>query len=121
MISEIPIDRNAPDQKFSIDLEGTVYVFRVMWNSRTGRWTLSIFEEDETPIVMGITVVGEFDLLSQYADARLPRGTLFTADVTGKNREPTDDNFGDSVLLLYADEAQSIAAEAAVDEEFSDV
>jgi len=118
MISEIPIDKNSPDQKFSIDLEGTVYVFRVLWNSRTGRWSLSIFEEDETPIVMGIAVVGEFDLLAQYSDARLPPGTLYTADLTGKNREPTDETFGDSVLLLYADEATSAEVDAAVDEEF---
>lgn len=120
MISEIPIDRNSPDQKFSIDLEGTVYVFRVLWNSRTGRWSLSVFEEDETPIVMGITVIGEADLLSQYADSRLPPGTLYTADLTGKNREPTDENFGDSVLLLYADEETSTAVDLAVDEAFNE-
>lgn len=120
MISEIQIDRNTPDQKFSIDLEGTVYVFRVMWNSRTGRWTLSIYEEDETPIVLGVAVVSELDLLAPYADSRLPPGQLFASDVTGKTREPTDDNFGDSVLLLYVDAEEVASINAEIDSEFSE-
>ena len=115
-IVQIPVDKNSPDQKFSIDLEGTVYVFRLIWNSRTGRWALSILEEDETPIIAGVAVVGDFDLLKPYADPRLPPGAIFTADQTGLAREPTDENFGDSVLLLYADAAEVAAANAEADE-----
>lgn len=113
---QIPVDRNSPDQKFSIDLEGTVYVLRLIWNSRTGRWALSIFEEDETPIITGIAVVGNFDLLKQYSDPRLPPGTIYVADQSGLAREPTDENLGGSVLLLYADAAEVASANAEADE-----
>lgn len=103
-IKNIPVNFNSPDFNFQIDLDGTVYGFRFILNERTGRYSMTISTEAGEPIVAGLALTTNWKILSRFKDTRLPKGRLFTVDMTGGNNEPNQDNFGDTVLLCY-DEA----------------
>jgi hypothetical protein len=103
-IKQIPTNFPSPDFRFDIELDGTVYGFRFVYNERTDRYAMSIFTETGDEIVTGVAVVSNWKLLDRFKDTRLPPGRLFTMDVTGGTAEPTKETFGDTVVLCY-DEA----------------
>lgn len=97
----IPINFQAPDFTFQIDLDGLIYGFHFMYNERVDGWTMEIQQADGTPIVSGLQVVTGWKPLARFVDPRLPPGELFTMDITGQSNEPDDVNFGDTILLCY--------------------
>lgn len=101
MLVEIPISGNIPDDKFTIILDQVVYVLRIKWNSRTGRFVMDISLEDGTILAQGICLCLNSDFMSEFTDSRLPKGKLFVVDTTDKGQEPTEENFGKTTLLMY--------------------
>lgn len=100
-LKEIPVNFASPDFNFQIDLDGVVYGFRFILNTRTGRYSMSIFTEAGEPIVTGLAVVTNWKPFKRFKDTRLPPGEIFTMDVTGGTTEPDEVNFGDTILLCY--------------------
>ena len=88
----------------STTLEGVSYQFVFDWNSRTDRWTMSIYNEDNTPIVTGVTLAIGIDLLSviPWTRANVPSGFLYLAGVD----DPTLETIGD-VSLIYIESTES--------------
>ncbi len=84
-------------------LDGREYLMVFQWATREACWYLGLYDQNETPIALGIRLVVSWPLLRRFAtDPRLPPGVLFCADLTGQNAdivEPTD--LGSRVLLTY--------------------
>ena len=58
-------DSAAPDQKFAVDLNDETFVFRVKYNTRAGKWFLSMSDEEEAAIFSGAPMalgINYFDL-----------------------------------------------------------
>jgi hypothetical protein len=98
---EIPVDRQSPDNQFTITLDKVVYTLRIKQNDRTGRFFLDIMDENGLPLAMGIALVVSYNLLEEYHTIGLPPGDLFIMDTKEQNTEPDENNFGESVVLLY--------------------
>lgn len=85
-----------------IRLEDRDYVLRFDWAGRESRWYLSIYDSEETPLLVGIKVIANWDFLSRSAwNAALPPGVLITMDLEQGGEPPTLKDFGTRVRLFY--------------------
>ena len=101
----VPV-QNGPDAyKVRVELDEAFYGLLFRWNARDDHWYVS-FDKELTPILQGVKVVHGEDLLAQFGhmqvDGRLPPGTFEVFDTgPSADRDPDQDTFGDTVLLLY--------------------
>ena len=105
----LPITNGPVAYRVQVELDSAFYGLSFRWNGRDNHWYVD-FDQAQTPILQGIKVVNAVDLLSQYGhmqvDGRLPPGTFDIFDtVEGMNRDPDQDTFGDTVLMLYQEAA----------------
>lgn len=87
-----------------IALDGKSYTLSLAWNQYASSWSLSLFDENEEPIVVGLRVISNWPLLRYYGfDPRMPPGELYAQDVTGDGSPPGLDDFGEGkrVELTY--------------------
>lgn len=98
---EIPITANDPSFKIRTILEGVQLVFRFDWNGRDIRWNISIYDTSENPLVLGLPLNINTELLERFEIAGLPPGLLMLYDTSGKNVEAGRDDLGDRCKLVY--------------------
>jgi hypothetical protein len=87
-----------------IALDGRLYTLSLAWNQYEESWHLSLFDEAEEPIVVGLRIISNWPLLRYYGfDARMPPGELYAHDLTGDGSPPGLDDFGEGkrVELTY--------------------
>jgi hypothetical protein len=87
-------------------LDGREYVLSFAWNSRVGKWSLSVADAKGVPIVQGIRIVCGLPLLRLLTDQRSPPGDLIALDRTGEG-DPGFNDLGTRVVLQYI-EASSL-------------
>lgn len=102
-ILEIGIAYDDASFKFTIDLEGTIYLFRFNWNTRNERWFFDIMLEDETPLLYGLPVFVNWDVVGRFKNALLPKGKIGFYDTSGQLLDPGRQDLGDRVRMLYAE------------------
>lgn len=56
-----------PDYEYSIALQGNSYILRFIYNERMQRYTLSLYDADRNPIVLGEALVPSYPLFFDYA------------------------------------------------------
>ncbi len=112
----IPTSTELSDYRQVTNLEGRDYVLAFVHNTREDRWYMNLADQDESPIVDGIKVVAEIDLLQRVTDPRRPPGKIVARDLTAP--DPTDDqpkilsedpglrDLGGRITLLYFTEAE---------------
>lgn len=69
---------------------------------------MDIADEENDPIVTGIVLLVDFDLLRQYADDRLPPGSFFLIDESGQGKDPNRTNFAIDVKLYYIESTTEV-------------
>lgn len=95
---EIPLSPEA--QTFRIKLNGVTYTINLYWNSISGSWCIDLADSDAVPIINGIPVVANTDLLEQYAYLNLG-GKLIVQTDSDPNAAPTDINLGTDSHLYF--------------------
>lgn len=98
--------QTSPDPYYEqrVRLDGRDYLLRFAWNQRESRWRLSLFTENDEPIVHGLKLIANWPLLRRYRyDDRVPPGELFVVDWTGDGAPPLLDELGEDkrCQLLY--------------------
>jgi hypothetical protein len=97
-VSEIPLLNQA--QNFTVKLAGTTYRLRLNWSMPANIWILDIAKEDETPIVSGIALVCNIDLLRPYP--YLNFGGALVAQVIGSaDANPGYEDLGSTSKLFF--------------------
>lgn len=102
LLPEIP---NLPRFTFDIDLESTPYRFEFQWNDRDSSWYMSLFETDNTPILLSKRVSLTSDLFSPRG-AKSPPGELHAVDTGGALMPPAIDELGNRVVLVYLESTE---------------
>lgn len=82
-------------------LSGRDYVFTFHWNAREAAWYFDLADQDEVLIVSSRKVTVGFPLITRCVDPRRPEGMLMAIDSAGKNQDPSLDDFGTRVQLIY--------------------
>ena len=98
----VPVFPGEPLYQERVRLEDRDFIFRFDWNNREQRYYISIFDQDETPLLLGAKAVANWDLLSRNGfDLRLPPGALIPLDLETGGVPPTLTDFGVRVRLFY--------------------
>ena len=104
-IVEIPTRTDIPAYKIKIDLDDVTYTMQFYFNARMNRWHLNILTDNEEPLLMGIPVHVNVDLVGRFKETNktLPQGTMFATNSTSEYVEPFRDNFSTDVRLYYSE------------------
>lgn len=103
-IRTLPVVAGIPALIFKVDLDGRPFKFEFTFNDRAGLWNMTIFNDADEVLLAGKALHVKQLLLElhQYNQA-LPQGNLFMLNLANENVNPTLENFGSDVLLLYED------------------
>jgi hypothetical protein len=95
-------------EEITIDNIPLRFVFR--WNSIGNFWVMSIADRDQNPIVSGIKLVVQYEILSRYISILPVSGELYVVDGQGKYDEILQDDFTNGRLeLVYVPEGENVA------------
>lgn len=103
LIVPIPLTNGEPSPYFDMQvaLEGITFTFQIRWNARASAWFLDVLDATGTNLLRaGIRLVADWPL-DAYAPKRTPSGALVAVDSSGAGRDPTVDDLGLRVKLLY--------------------
>lgn len=98
---EIPLN-SRPEQLFNIVLKGTKYDIRVILNSRTGIWTMSLSKQGKD-IVTGIALLPGVDIFGQY---NLGLGQAYIINLENTRQDPTKTGLGTFSRLFILEEGE---------------
>ncbi len=98
---EIPLN-SSPEQLFSVVLNGNKYDVRVILNSRTGIWTMSL-SRSGNDIVNGIALLPGVDIFEQY---NLGLGNAYIVNLENSRRDPSKSGLGISSRLFILEEGE---------------
>jgi len=87
-----------------VELDKASYTLRFRWNARGKALFLDISDTDG-PILKGIRVVRDYDLLEMYTSPRRPPGTLRLVDRRDDplSGDVTPESVGERFLLAYTE------------------
>jgi hypothetical protein len=114
-ITKILTSQTIPYYSEKVDLDGENFILTFKWNVREEAWYFSIYQEDETPVAVGIKLVTGWNPIRRLSGSDRPLGIFYTYDTTETDTEPSFSTLGTQVQLLYVehDTAVEILAEAA--------
>ncbi len=95
---EIPLSPEA--QTFRINLAGVTYSINLYWNAISGFWCIDVADTSGNPLVNGIPLVANTDLLAQYPELNF-NGQLIVQSDNDPNAAPTSDNLGTASHLYF--------------------
>lgn len=101
-VTTLPIDASLPAYTVDVDLDDTVYRFRVEWNTRGEFWAIGIGLPDGTVIADGCVIRADWEPFAAVVDERMPAGRIFACDLDGAG-DPAYDDLGARVLVMYDD------------------
>jgi hypothetical protein len=82
-------------------IDGIPFRFQYRWNSRNTSWVLDIGGSDGVAIVRNLKMTIGTDILAPHRALEVPQGNLRVVDTAKSGVEPTREEFGGRVLLLY--------------------
>lgn len=114
---QIPVLEGAGYQRQRIILDGRQYTLGLSWNQFGSFWTLSLWDAEESAIVLGVRVNTNWPILRYYRyDPRTPRGELMALDLAGYREDREAATVGESA----EERAARIDLPAPVDPGFDD-
>jgi hypothetical protein len=99
----LPLDSADGAYAVDVDLAGQVYRLGLTYNVRADLWALTISLPDGTALIEQQPLRVAVDVLAQFADERLPAGTLTLVDTSGTFAECGIADLGTRCLLVYDD------------------
>ncbi|HCW79877.1 MAG TPA: hypothetical protein DG942_02085 [Ruminococcaceae bacterium] len=103
MVNEIALT-NLPNQTYSLEIPGDnhniTFIITQSWNEQAGYWTISIYNQESEPLVLGIPLLCGHDLLEQYQYLKI--GSLYLINIGDPTIEnPDANNIGQNFKLLW--------------------
>lgn len=109
----IPAYTNTPHYQIRVQLEGVDYLLRFDWSAREGRFYMSIYDQDETPLLFNVKVLANASLITRkHYDDRLPPGEIMAVDTESGGIPPSLDDFGERVQLYYFESSEDLTVYA---------
>lgn len=101
----IPIIGTSASFSQRLTLGNTLYIFLFNWSDAEARWFLNIMDQTNNPILMGIVMNTDEDLIGRFRVSvpALPQGFLFLHDMTLLGIEAGRNSLGKTHLLLFAE------------------
>jgi hypothetical protein len=104
----IPVLEGRALMRQRLNLDGSVYTLELTWNQGEERWHVSLFDTEDEPLALGLTVLTNWPLWRYYRyDPRMPPGELVAQDLTGDGSPPGFEDFGPGKRVELTYYAQS--------------
>lgn len=105
----VPVFPGEPLYQERVRLEGRDYMFRFDWANREERFYMSIKDQDEKNLLLGVKVIANWPfLIRSHFNAALPPGDLIAIDLESGGEPPTFDDFGTRVRLFYYESTEDL-------------
>lgn len=99
---EIPLDSSLVAQKFRVDLDGITFTFDFDFNERSQRWRMNISDDVESPLLTGVPVLPDVDLLRYHQhNPNIPQGNFAAFNLDSPGVPPVNGELGSEVILIY--------------------
>ena len=95
----IPFTPSDNNVKLTVPVDSSQYVFYHRWNARENAWYLDLYQQDFTPILLGIKLVLGTYFGRNCADPFFETYSLSLIDTTNTGVDPGFDDLGDRVVL----------------------
>ncbi len=84
-------------------LSGVSYILTFRYNARMDRWLLDVADSNANLLLAGAPILGRWAGVKRFNGLipGLPVGALAAADLTGADRDPQEETFGNDVPLFY--------------------
>ena len=110
----IPLRPSVPSYRLRTVLDQREYILELRWSMREERWYLDLRDTNGDLLVGPIKLVVGWPLLYRYRTVEgMPPGDLLVVDGRAAPADPTLDDLGASLQLVYIDGAGLAEAEAA--------
>ena len=101
-LTQIPTNSNGnPAFSEVINIDDVYYKFYFKWNSRDTVWLLDITDVNDNPIMCGIKLVINYELITMHALPVMPLGQMYLFDLSGNNQPCLFDDLGGRCKLFY--------------------
>lgn len=97
----IPLRADLPAYNFRVELDTVIYILKMRFNERFGRWIMDIKTEQDVPILLGIPLFADVSLTTQYEKSDLPPGQFVIVNRADNDLPPGRDDLGGESVLLY--------------------
>ncbi len=99
----LPVENNTVPSSFKIRtvLDGVEYVLLFNWNGREQLWNLSIMDASEAPIIMGMVLAADMELIGRFSVNGMPPGLLQLYDTSGNQEDAGRNDLGTRHRLFY--------------------
>lgn len=108
MAKQLPLFDDSLNYSYQIDLDGTVYNINVRYNHREDYWHLSLYLTDNTPLVTGVRMVYDTDLVGRFKQANLPPGILLLTNDAGLESMGQEDVRDSKLIYITEEEANEL-------------
>ena len=98
-----------PDQtdraeiRFGAVMSGEQYDIKLTWLTCQEFWELELVSQAGEPLLVGVKVTANVDMLQPYSDSRMPPGQLVAHDTENKGADPTRNDWRERHILVYVD------------------
>ena len=100
----IPFQNDLPSFSEEVTIDGIPYILDFSWNSRGEFWSMSIYNRDQTPLILGVKLVLFFGLINKFVDIGLPPGDIYVVDPSGNTEKLNQNDFETRAYLIYLSE-----------------
>lgn len=108
MARELPLFSDSLNYSYQVDLDGTVYDLQIRYNHREDYWHLSLSLPDSTPLVTGVRMVYDTDLVSRFKQLNLPEGALVLINDAGLEKMGRNDVLDSKLIYLTEEEVSEL-------------
>lgn len=105
--------KEPPAWQAQITLTGTIFLLYFSWNAMNEYWVMNIFDRNDSPILLGVKVVTNFDLTAQFAAITgMPQGDIVCQNILGLWDVIQRFDMGQTTELIYYEPGE-LATQAA--------
>lgn len=104
-VRQLPLFPSNLDHVYNVQLDGLTTKIEWHYNARADRWSIHLYEIDDTPIRHGIRLVTGIDLLQRISTDNALPGSLEVVDTTGNDTESDADTLGEECQVRYTEGA----------------
>ena len=103
----IPFEPSDNNVKLTVPIGDQRYVFYHRWNSRDQAWYVDLYEEDFTPILLGIKLTLGGRIGRSCSHPFFVDHALVLMDTSRQGLDPGFDDLGERVILIHTSLAQA--------------
>lgn len=92
--------------KAQITLSGVIYILFFKWNALNKYWVMNIYDRNESPILLGVKIVTNYNLTEQFVILGMPPGDVICQNILGNWNDIQRFDMGETTEIIYYENAE---------------